>query len=458
MRLTNINFRYWLAFVILTISFSQCRDDENKPKVIPEVSTNPVTDVTTTSAKSGGEITSDGNDKIIASGVVYSKTNAIPTLENDSKTNDQVLDGIFITDLENLSSGATYHVRAYVTNSVGTGYGDVVDFVTGNAAPVATNVVINGDVKIHSVFTASYTYGDNEGDAESGTTFQWYIATIADGSDEVAITDATSLTYTALPTDEFKYVRVAVTPNAATGTVPGLEVKSPFIGPLPQAPETVTFTYNGESVTYEVLISPVTGRKWFDRNLGAKRAAAAYDDYLAYGDLFQWGRPADGHQLITWTGSTVGTPVNGTTETQFTTDTPENSLFYSALTVYDWRNPENDDLWQGVDGVNNPCPDGWKIPTIEEWQNENIVYSDDAYNNLKITAPGFRRGDNGGGPVYTSADANYWSSTITPYYFQGNFVYNNADAFEIRKRTSEAVGVRSERRTQGLSCRCIKLN
>jgi uncharacterized protein (TIGR02145 family) len=34
---------------------------------------------------------------------------------------------------------------------------------------------------------------------------------------------------------------------------------------------------------------------------------------------------------------------------------------------YDWRVPQNDNLWQGVDGTNNPCPEGWRIPTQTEW-------------------------------------------------------------------------------------------
>ena len=40
------------------------------------------------------------------------------------------------------------------------------------------------------------------------------------------------------------------------------------------------------------------------------------NDHLAYGSFYQWGRFSDGHELITWTSATAGTPVNGTTSTK----------------------------------------------------------------------------------------------------------------------------------------------
>ena len=101
----------------------------------------------------------------------------------------------------------------------------------------------------------------------------------------------------------------------------------------------VRFTYNGKEVIYGIIISPVTGKKWLDRNLGALQAATAYNDYKAYGDLFQWGRPADGHQLITWSSSTAGTAVNGTTTTLANSDNPGHSNFTKGdpFGTSDWR-------------------------------------------------------------------------------------------------------------------------
>jgi hypothetical protein len=75
-----------------------------------------------------------------------------------------------------------------------------------------------------------------------------------------------------------------------------------------------TATCSFDRQTTDLILSP-TGKVWMDRNLGATRQAQSSTDYLAYGDLYQWGRNPDGHEKITWTSSTTGTPVNGTTST-----------------------------------------------------------------------------------------------------------------------------------------------
>lgn len=116
------------------------------------------------------------------------------------------------------------------------------------------------------------------------------------------------------------------------------------------------------------VLSPGTGRIWMDRNLGATRVATSKVDYLAYGDLYQWGRGSDGHQLINWTSSTSGTPVNGTTITLSNSSSPGHSLFIlGATNTGDWLVTQNDNLWQGVSGINNPCPAGFRLPTLDEF-------------------------------------------------------------------------------------------
>ena len=110
--------------------------------------------------------------------------------------------------------------------------------------------------------------------------------------------------------------------------------------------DNITFTYNNQTVTYGT-VEGVNDTCWMDRNLGASQVATAYNDHEAYGDLFQWGRAADGHQLITWTNSTTGTPVSGITETLADTDTPDHSDFITSSSEddWDWRSPQNNDLW-----------------------------------------------------------------------------------------------------------------
>ena len=63
------------------------------------------------------------------------------------------------------------------------------------------------------------------------------------------------------------------------------------------------------------VLNPDTGKTWMDRNLGASRAATSKTDEQAYGDLYQWGRGADGHQCrnsnTTTTLSSTDQPLNG---------------------------------------------------------------------------------------------------------------------------------------------------
>lgn len=94
-----------------------------------------------------------------------------------------------------------------------------------------------------------------------------------------------------------------------------------------------------------------TGKIWMDRNLGATHVATSSMDADSYGDLYQWGRDADGHQIRT----------SGTTDTLSSMDVPGHGDFILAPnSPVDWRNPQNDNLWQGVNGINNPCPAGYK--------------------------------------------------------------------------------------------------
>ena len=100
-----------------------CKKDE-----VPALTTSAVTNITGTSATSGGIITSEGSGSVIARGVCWSTGNA-PTIA-DSKTTDGTGGGSFQSSMSGLNGASVYNVRAYATNSVGTGYGTAISFTT----------------------------------------------------------------------------------------------------------------------------------------------------------------------------------------------------------------------------------------------------------------------------------------------------------------------------------------
>lgn len=202
--------------------------------------------------------------------------------------------------------------------------------------------------------------------------------------------------------------------------------------------DNVTFTYRGETVTYGIVES--NGKCWMDRNLGASQVATACNDSDAYGDLFQWGRLDDGHQTRT----------SGTTTNLSSFDNPGHSDFiYSMGDPYDWRSPQNDDLWQGDGGINDPCPDGWRVPTSAEWDAERLSWNSQNYNGafdspLKLTVAGGRLHYDASLYIVGSG-GGYWSSSVSGTDVSGlGFYYGGASMGS------------SGYRAAGFSVRCLK--
>jgi hypothetical protein len=187
------------------------------------------------------------------------------------------------------------------------------------------------------------------------------------------------------------------------------------------------------------VVNPTTGRTWMDRNLGAARVATSLTDGSAYGDAYQWGRFGDGHQCR---GSS-------TTSSLSNTENPGNNRFIvSGNSPFDWLSGQNNNLWQGVDGINNPCPYGYRLPTYSELETERHFWSNQnsagAFASpLKFTLGGDRMW-NTGSFYFEGSSGSYWTNTPT-----------GTGAYRLGFGNTSASSSASHRAT-GLSVRCIK--
>jgi uncharacterized protein (TIGR02145 family) len=119
------------VFVGLLILFYSCKTHPS----IPDVTTDPITGITLTSAISGGNVISDGNAEVTVRGVCWSISENPTT--SDNKTLNGSGTGLFTSNLDQLTPGTKYFVRAYATNSEGTAYGSQQTFTT-NSVQIAS--------------------------------------------------------------------------------------------------------------------------------------------------------------------------------------------------------------------------------------------------------------------------------------------------------------------------------
>src|ERR1044072_1462001 len=151
-----------------------CKKNDSAPATIPTLTTSAVTNLNGASGQSGGVIMDNGGAKISVSGICWSKTNNNPTISDDT-TSGTTGSGSFTAQLKNLIPSTTYYVRAYAINNVGIGYGNVVTFNTGNAAPQAKNVRFEGTAAITNKIKVIYAYSDYENDPQATAGYQWYV-------------------------------------------------------------------------------------------------------------------------------------------------------------------------------------------------------------------------------------------------------------------------------------------
>lgn len=144
--------RWIIIFILSVLLINSC---EERPTP-PVIKTTTVTAISYTTAVSGGEVTDEGSATVVTRGVCWNTT-ATPTISN-SRTIESGGLGEFTSNLSQLTPGTKYYVRAYATNSAGTGYGNQVSFTTSRVKiPVLTTTAITSIAQTTAVSGGNIT-------------------------------------------------------------------------------------------------------------------------------------------------------------------------------------------------------------------------------------------------------------------------------------------------------------
>ncbi|WP_294953196.1 cadherin domain-containing protein [Sulfurovum sp.] len=214
-------------------------------------------------------------------------------------------------------------------------------------------------------------------------------------------------------------------------------------------------THNGTE--YCLVVSPKTCKVWFDRNLGAARVCTSITDTACFGDYYQWGRNADGHENSTSdTNDTLATqfnPVQNEILGKYITNTDSSSYEWAAI---DSEGSQRSANWSVTDGT-NLCPVGFRVPSFSELYSEvqNTIHSsDEAFDSfLKIPGAGMRLADDGQIDTYNDFSA-FWTST--PYINSDPGGSSSPASMAIQFESSSIHIYEHLGRAFGLTVRCIQ--
>ncbi len=412
-----------------------------------------------------GEVSNSGGYDITEKGFLYGTSSNVGFSDGKVVSSSKEL-GKYAIVLTNLKANTKYFFRAYSINNKGSSLGIEYSFVTEQAKTPTVSTNDFDQITETSVHTGLGI------DYDGGSSISEYGVCISASNSNPTISDRKVIfgnAVTNFPFGEMKvvagltksttyYVKgyainsigvaygksnsfSTITPSTPTPTpitpTPTTPTPTPTT-PTPTTPTPITSEplFPRDNTTKVVEVKSNTGRIWMDRNLGANQVATNSLDEQAFGDLYQWGRAADGHQNRT---STVIYTVSNN-------DSPNNVNFIG--TQPNWQSPQNNSLWQGVNGKNNPCPVGYRIPTITEWENEKKIWGNPFNSVLKLPNAGMRTN---GGQLYlgtsSERDGAYWSSTISGDYIN---VMELQGTYRLIRLTPTYY------RSTGASVRCIK--
>ncbi|MCR6639864.1 MAG: T9SS type A sorting domain-containing protein [Sporocytophaga sp.] len=159
-----------IEFTVVGSSYQNFRIDDIETGVAvpgsaaPTISTNSITTFDVTSATLGGNVIYENGATVTERGIVYNTTGTPTTSNNKVQIGNGI--GSFSSNVNGLTAGTKYYVRAYAINSAGISYGDEKTFTTlvPNTAPsksANTGASLNNGAT-HTITHSELKFTDSE--------------------------------------------------------------------------------------------------------------------------------------------------------------------------------------------------------------------------------------------------------------------------------------------------------
>ena len=486
--------------------------------VLASITTASLTLITDSTAVSGGNVTASGGGTISARGIVWN-TSVNPTIALSTKTTNGAGTGVFSSNITGLTPGTIYYVRAYVTNNIGTNYGNELTFTSLAKLPTVTTKPVTAITSLGATSGGTITNTGGATHSEKGVVYA--TTTNPTVSNNKSVDNTVGLdwisTLTGLTGNTKYYIRAYAT--NVIGTAYG--VLDSFTT-LPIAPIITTNSVTtidktsavsggnissdgGSAITARGIVWNKTGNPIVGTDSIRTDASSTTGSYtLNLGNL----NSGITYYVRAYAINTIGTsygnqltfttlPVLDTIGNQYTTitingeewfrenlktnryangDTIENvptpgdwGLRTSGAWAYYNNNISNDSNfgklynWYAVSDVRGLCPTGWHVATDADWTSLSANYGTDAVagKELKATAlwttPNTNTNSSGFGALPGGGRGSLnFGDLFNKGFWWTNTAYSSA-AWARRMEFSSNTLIRySEDTKYGFSVRCVK--
>ena len=345
---------------------------KNMATIVPSIETIKISNITSTSAMSGGTITDEGQSAIIEKGIVWG-TEYNPTIESSNKIVAGEGTDAFTSTLSSLTPYTSYYVRAYAKNAQGTAYGTCINFRTLNAIDYknAIDLSATGSANCYIVSeSGSYKIKAVKGNSSTkvGTCTSTSVLWESFGTSSYISTG--SLIALVDYKDNYIYFKTHTTYNEGNAVIAAHDSN-----------DNILWSWHIWMTNDEIQSHVHTNKAgtMMDRNLGA--TSADPKDMVSYGLLYQWGRKHPFLSGSNRSNATNFTPTMCASTNQHKWITEKSSSSTGTIKyatehpmTYIMRNTYNYDWYYSTDyttdntrwgltkTIYDPCPTGWKVP------------------------------------------------------------------------------------------------